>query len=1276
MHSRTAPLKMLRSLFAAMLALACVAGLVISPTPAVAGLPPADAPTFHWVATWGAPAAPGELNAPADIAVDAAGNVYIADTGNHRIQVLTADGVFLRTFGRLGRGDGEFYNPQGIAVRGDRVYVADRGNSRVQVFTLNGDFVRQIGRWVGFAPGSLWAPFGVGADAAGRAYVLDPAFSQVQRFTADGAFDRIYEFSAGTALAVTSVGDFYDISYRVERVSSTGEIQPVGADPAQPGYLRSPYALTVADDDSLWVYDLSGGLVNHYSAGGVYLGNFPVESGVVALAASNDRLFVLTGAPQVVTYDLAGNRLDTWGTSAVFRFDHPDRLATAPDGTFYVLERSRRRIQHLDDSGNTLAVLGTGVAAQGNLVSPQDIAVDALGRLYVLDDSWQTRVVRFTGDRFDTSFATGAVYASTSAPVAAIATTSDMLLLMTEDGAVLRTDLAGGRIGEWVSGERQKWYQDLAVIVAGRAYRINQYYVPTVKATTLLGAPLFSWGEVGYPEIGPSKFVLPTGIAADLRGRLFVVDTDNRNTPGYAPVFSSRVQVFDEQGQYLTAWGSFGNGPGQFANPQAVAALSDGRIVVADTRNNRLQVFAADGPLPPYHPLPGPTPFNGAVTPPLNVAWQDLSPAGLTSASGLLFPPINGGVQPVVALYADGAMAQSTDDGAHWTRLPDQLRGHLLAYAGRGTLIAQPSWADAPYRSDDWGRTWTRLGDAIAGGPVQIAASPTFDDDGILFASAYGSGFWRSTDRGDTWQLRSLKGGRLSPLATALTADGRRVLFLGNYGDATPVGLLRSTDDGLTWQATHRTPNSIFVSPTFSQDQTVFDLIWTVHEDGIGRSNDGGLSWQQVGIGSLPSDSQVSWRGLILSPQYATDHTLLLWSRRQQYSGGYYDQTYQVYRSTDAGETWTTFGPETANILQFLAFSPTYAQDHRIWRSEAGSGDRFQFSTDDGASWQPAGSLPGVNLINVAVSEWAGTTPVWAVTPDGVLAADSAGNSWSWLRAFTTSRPMRTAALARSPAFERDGAALAFNVATTDGGRSWQPWVTDSNIEVTYSSAAAYAPDFATSSIAVAAWDDYSAGGYVAVSTDGGATWNWNWRAPPGLAPAAIAFAARWPADPTLYVGGEGGLAASTDLGSTWQQSGGPVAELNVVGLANMTEGNQSILYAATSTRGVWRSADSGITWAAFNASLPNGHACRLAHAADLLAVGLCDGNVYLWQPNLNAWQRVGDAPPGGVTALALQRGRSEGIAWVGTGSGVYRTTFPAAELTPRMRFPLLPRNR
>jgi sugar lactone lactonase YvrE len=942
----------------------------------------------------------------------------------------------------------------------------------------------------------------VGADAAGRVYVLDGAYGgRVQRFAASGEVEQIYDQIPGSGcmeMVVAATGDFYCISTYggVYRVSTSGDTQPIADDPAQPGYLQNPRQLAVAPDDSLWAYDLSSSLVNHYSPQGVYLSSFPLDTSVVALTASNDRLLVLTNTPtpQVVTYDWSGHRLDAWGTPAVFRFDHPDRLAAAPDGTLYVLERGRRRIQHLDGEGNILAVFGTGLAAQGNLTAPQEITVDVLGRLYVLDESFSTRVIRFADDHYDATFPV-IMFFSSYATVTTIATTGDTLLILNDRGSVLRTDLDGIRLGEWSRPESQSGYMDMAVTAWGRAYLLNRHYTPQVRATTLLGTPLFSWGQSGVPDIGPGKFVLPAGIVTDLRGRLFVVDTDNRNTPGYTPTYSSRVQVFDEQGQYLTDWGSFGSNDGQFANPQSIAALPDGRIVVADTENNRLQVFAPEGSLPEYTPLPAPTSYDTPL-PPISTAWQDRGPVGGSAPYTLAFPPAVTPEHPIVARYADGRLATSTD-GVHWTRLPGWFPDRLVdvLYAGSDTLIARADRINAPYRSTDQGHTWTRLGDAVAGGPLTIAPSPTFDADGILFASAYGSGFWRSTDRGESWELRSLAGLNLDRLAVAANADRTRTLLITDYSGASR--LLRSTDDGLTWQPTGQSAaHAIALSPAFAQDQTVFALQSYKFEGGILRSTDGGVSWERLGTDSLPGGG--SWAGLAISPDYLTDRTLVAWS------------SLQAYLSTDAGHTWATFGPQAVSRLHLVAFSPTYAQDHRIWRSEEGPGDRFTVTTDGGLSWQVAGDgMPGV-------------------------------------------------------------------------------------------------------------------------------------------------------------------MVRSGDLGQTWQAVGGPLAGLDVIGLASRMETGSSVLYAATSAHGIWRSEDRGHTWTAFNAGLPNGHGCALAQATDLLAVGLCDGGVYVWQPGLAGWQRLGDRLPARINGLLLQRGRTDGTIWAATAGGIYRTTVPAPELMLRALLPLL----
>ena len=73
------------------------------------------------------------MSAPFDLAVDADDNVYLADTGNHRIQKFDAGGQFLGVCGHLGTEPGLFFSPFGVAVdAAGNLYVADTANSRIQ----------------------------------------------------------------------------------------------------------------------------------------------------------------------------------------------------------------------------------------------------------------------------------------------------------------------------------------------------------------------------------------------------------------------------------------------------------------------------------------------------------------------------------------------------------------------------------------------------------------------------------------------------------------------------------------------------------------------------------------------------------------------------------------------------------------------------------------------------------------------------------------------------------------------------------------------------------------------------------------------------------------------------------------------------------------------------------------------------------------------------------------------------------------------------------------
>jgi DNA-binding beta-propeller fold protein YncE len=97
-------------------------------------------------ATGGISAPNGGFYFPESIAADSENNVYVADTGNHRIQKFDSNGTFITKWGGSGNADGRFQFPQGIAVDSENnVYVADTENNRIQKFDSNGTFITKWG---------------------------------------------------------------------------------------------------------------------------------------------------------------------------------------------------------------------------------------------------------------------------------------------------------------------------------------------------------------------------------------------------------------------------------------------------------------------------------------------------------------------------------------------------------------------------------------------------------------------------------------------------------------------------------------------------------------------------------------------------------------------------------------------------------------------------------------------------------------------------------------------------------------------------------------------------------------------------------------------------------------------------------------------------------------------------------------------------------------------------------------------------------------------------
>ncbi|MDB4285659.1 6-bladed beta-propeller, partial [bacterium] len=132
----------------------------------------------------------GRLYYPVDMALDGAGNFYVADFG--RIQVFDSNGTFLGKWGSYGTGDGQINYPNGITVDGaGNVYVTqNRNNNRhgsVQVFDSNGNFLRKLGS-LGAGDGQLYFPHGIAVDGAGNVYVSEWGNNRIQVFDSNGTF--------------------------------------------------------------------------------------------------------------------------------------------------------------------------------------------------------------------------------------------------------------------------------------------------------------------------------------------------------------------------------------------------------------------------------------------------------------------------------------------------------------------------------------------------------------------------------------------------------------------------------------------------------------------------------------------------------------------------------------------------------------------------------------------------------------------------------------------------------------------------------------------------------------------------------------------------------------------------------------------------------------------------------------------------------------------------------------------------------------------------------
>jgi len=288
--------------------------------------------------------------------------VMAPDDSMQQTGATIASVTFLGSWGSQGSSDGQFKRPSGVAVGPDgTVYVADSGNSRIQRFSASGTFLGKWGSYGGSGDGRFIEPEGIAVAPDGTVYTSDLFDDRIQRFNATGAFLGEWQVNPPSNVGVAPDGTVYVTEagwYRVRRFSATGA--PLGGW-GSPGYgdgqFNEPRGVAVAPDGTVYVVDSDlGHRIQRFRATGTFLGKwgsygsgdgqFLLPYGV-AVARDGTVYVADTDNHRIQIFSATGTFLGKWGSlgSGNGQFRRPKGVAVAPDGTIYVADTQNHRIQ-------------------------------------------------------------------------------------------------------------------------------------------------------------------------------------------------------------------------------------------------------------------------------------------------------------------------------------------------------------------------------------------------------------------------------------------------------------------------------------------------------------------------------------------------------------------------------------------------------------------------------------------------------------------------------------------------------------------------------------------------------------------------------------------------------------------------------------------------------------------------------------------------------------------------------------------------------------------
>ena len=317
----------------------------VGPSQAPAAVDPYQAGTITLSAdqVFGADRYPPQgLNAPRSIAAGQNGDIYVADSRNHRILHIAADGSLLNAWGTFADAQngnasiGTFNEPWGVAVGPDgSVYVSDTWNHRVQKFTKDGKPLimwGQYGQPSADLPDSksyFWGPRGIAVDVQGHVYVADTGNKRIVVFDSDGKY--LTEF---------------------------------GTPGLDPGQFDEPVGVAVAEDGTVFVTDTWNQRIQSF---------IPNQDGTIF------------------------SPLQQWDVNAWFgqSIDNKPFIAVDPDKHVFITDPEGFRVIEFTDSGQFIRTWGDYGNGPAEIGLAAGVAVDPSGFIWVTD-AGNNRILRYT----------------------------------------------------------------------------------------------------------------------------------------------------------------------------------------------------------------------------------------------------------------------------------------------------------------------------------------------------------------------------------------------------------------------------------------------------------------------------------------------------------------------------------------------------------------------------------------------------------------------------------------------------------------------------------------------------------------------------------------------------------------------------------------------------------------------------------------------------------------------------------------------------------------